>query len=311
MDSDDKKTVENNVIQFQISSNDAYDLLKIRAAQEVEKHVFETIKHKYRTWFFIVSGSIAVAGFFGYNTFSDYISKTISDSVERVVKQRVEKPLLRLEGHIDKTIESGMYAKYVGDQGRETMSRIEYDAKKTFSVLNESAAAVQENLSQLQDQLNSQNMAIERTRSYMTDLITNQKTEIFISDNTSEYEIIPIDNNNINNIKAIVILRLENIPIAETIRLQFHLFAQPPPSYDSYRNIVFFGWGDNIKALKDHPIYIYYSADSQATGKLGNIFRRSDGIYAGNIKIISLPIQSPKDLFSQINNLIITDVRVK
>lgn len=304
MSTDDQQSKEYKHEIFKISHEDAYNLLKIRAMQEVEEEVFDRFRQYYRKWLLIGSVTIAIAGVAGYKMFVDYMDRKINASVDSTVQQRVERRISKLEDQIDKTYESGIYAKVISEHGRETISRTESESRKMLSSIQETSMNVKNSLDVLQKQLNSQDVEIKKTRVFITDLYKNINTEIFNSDNTSTFQVVQFDN---TTKRGLVILRLQKVPIPQSVRLQYHIYAQPPNSYGGYRNLVFFIWGEDIKALKDKQLYIFYSADSSAIEPIGYLSRRADGIFAGNMKIINLPVRSYEESLAEINKLMKMD----
>lgn len=108
-------------------------------------------------------------------------------------------------------------------------------------------------------------------------IFKNQIVESLDSSQNDRIRIIKVNEN-----FAFVLIRLNEIPIPDTVQLQWHVFDQPAGSYSMIDNMLLFNWADDIKKLETKTFTIrYIAANPLNLPKLE--FREKDGyLYIGN-----------------------------
>lgn len=142
---------------------------------------------------------------------------------------------------------------------------------------------VRDSLVNLNVALKKQQKDLVTLQNKMKSLFESFKTESFKIENNSKTRIIELSEN-----MALVIIRLESVPIPESVKLQYHIYSQPPNSYWVEKNIVFFSWGDRVSKLNKEFSYVSYAADSSADPPLGEITEKNKKIYAGDELIFEM-----------------------
>jgi hypothetical protein len=77
-----------------------------------------------------------------------------------------------------------------------------------------------------------------------------------------------------------VLLLLQSVPIPSTLQLQFHIFAQPPNSYFTIKNLVIFGWSDPPEVLKTQQLSASYFPDSSDKDIIHSLSEHDGRIFA-------------------------------
>jgi hypothetical protein len=76
---------------------------------------------------------------------------------------------------------------------------------------------------------------------------------------------------------AIVFMLLKNVPIFQTVQLQWHVATQPKYSYSLRGNVLVFNWGDPAENLKQHPLVVSYVPDPTYHGAIYSALSVKDG----------------------------------
>jgi hypothetical protein len=83
-----------------------------------------------------------------------------------------------------------------------------------------------------------------------------------------------------------VVMKLNQVPINETVKLRYHIYQQPHQSFVIYKNLIFLRWGDAEEKLKDKKFDIEYVADPTQRNKKAISDVKEDGVlYVDGIKV--------------------------
>jgi hypothetical protein len=109
------------------------------------------------------------------------------------------------------------------------------------------------------------------------------KAAVFHFSDTNSFQVLATNGNS-----TLIAFILPEIPINNSVRLQYGVYAQPPGSYWSTENVVFFNWGESLDNLKSKPVYAWYVADSSRTNSLREIRFEDRKLYADGKLILDL-----------------------
>jgi hypothetical protein len=280
---DDVSRAESKDRVIEIRGDDAYELLQVRAIQNVETAVLQRLRQAAAVLGILVTLATVVAAVFGLSSLSNYVQTTVAAAVERAVQQRVDQRLGKLEERIDLTLEKGVLAKGTSEQALATIQKVEDQvtaSSRAVKSVSEAAGSVHGTLNQLRSDISKQQKDMELTRTQLADLFASLRTEVHDVVNSKKLQLVPAGPK-----RAILVVRLDATPVRGSVRLQWHLFAQPPNSYAINKNVLVFNWGDDVPKLTTQQLYVSYAADSTATERLGDLASRSDGIYAGEVRV--------------------------
>lgn len=261
------------------SSEETYELIRIKTIENIENEIKERLFSKLKIWGLIFTVAIGVAGFLGFTNFWNTISRTIDDSVNSEVEKRIGPRILKLENRIDDSWESSILAKSTNQRLIETSENVETQILKSNQSIKQTTnlnETVKDSLTRLQNQIKTQDVELSRLKAQMVNLFESFKTESFIIENNKKTRILAV-----NEKVTLVIIRLESIPIEGSVKLQWHLYSQPPNSYFLNKNIVYFNWGDPIDNLSKHQAHVSYAADPTDNNVLGDLREVNGEIFAG------------------------------
>jgi hypothetical protein len=69
--------------------------------------------------------------------------------------------------------------------------------------------------------------------------------------------VVPPPDNGLVHV-SVVYLLLRAVPIQGSVQLQYHVFAQPPNTYFSVKNVMVFIWGESPDNLKNKQFSVSY-----------------------------------------------------
>ncbi len=93
------------------SNEETYDLLRIKAIQNIEKEVESKIISGIKSWGAGIGIAVGIAAFLGFTSIWGLISSNIQESVNEEVSSKVENRLLKFENKIDQLTESSILAR--------------------------------------------------------------------------------------------------------------------------------------------------------------------------------------------------------
>lgn len=73
------------------------------------------------------------------------------------------------------------------------------------------------------------------------------------------------------DLKTVILFELEHAPIPQTMRLQYHIYAQPPGSFFNNGNVVMFRWGDSVEKTREKSYSMSYVPDPTKKGRKGDL----------------------------------------
>lgn len=268
------------------SSEETYELLRIKTIQNVESDIKERLFSKLKLWGLVFTIAIGLAGFLGFTSFWNLISSTIDNSVDTEVEKRISPQLLKLENRIDDTWESSILAKSANQKIKETSENVELQIQKSNENIEQTMrlnGVVKDSIASLQYLITSQNKELDRLKTQMVSLFNSLKTESFKIENNSKTRVI-----NLSEKETLVIIRLESIPIEGSVKLQWHIYSQPPDSFFINKNVIYFKWGDPASKLNTKQTYVSYAADPSDNNLLGELKEVNGEIFAGESKIFGI-----------------------
>ena len=83
---------------------------------------------------------------------------------------------------------------------------------------------------------------------------------------------------------AYVLFVLEDVPIPNTVELQYHIYTQPNGSFSTFDNVVLFNWADSVSKLEKKPFYLRYVADYGRANEKTKVFVK-DGYLVAKDKL--------------------------
>ncbi|MFX0557133.1 hypothetical protein ACOCEA_10050 [Maribacter sp. CXY002] len=278
-----------------LSAQDRYDLLRLKAIQDVDSGLIDKYSRKIKIYSIAASIIVVIFGYLGYNNIQDLVSSEVNKTVNKTVDEEVTKtitPILdRIQTRVDNSWESSILAKNAADRISETSRTVESQiskSQKSIEITSELNSVVKDSLKTLIDLLNEQNTELDRLKIQMSNLFNSMKNETFRSSNENKYRVVKIDEE-----FAIIVFKLDAIPIPESVKLQYHIYAQPYEAFEINKNIIILRWGDNLKNLDKHDFYISYIQDPTAEKPYDDLKQEEGWIKAGDSLIFKVWQDSP------------------
>lgn len=173
------------------------------------------------------------------------------------------------------------------DQQQQELRNIQEDVKDAQGELktqqNEVSSA-QADVKHAQQQIELAQEAVEQTRSALNEqqkdltdvqylvrnLFSKTESELFWHKDTNKMFIVAPPPEKMG-CEAIVVFELSQVPIKQSVRMQYHVYTQPPRSFQVSKNIIMLRWGDNVEKLRKKPFYITYVADHRRSHEVVNL----------------------------------------
>jgi hypothetical protein len=248
----------------QLTAKEIYQLTEIKILQEIESKFFEALTRKARFWGITVAIAAFVAGAFGVSSFWSQIHSFIQSTAKNEVDQRLASEFPRLESRIDETFQSGILAKNASDKATQTLDSMTQSLAKMNASLTELQShtdIAKTNWQDLEGQIVQQSADIARLETILKGWFKNSKTDMFDFSKDPLYVCAVSTNGS----RTLVCFALSSIPVEGSLRLQYHVFAQPPGSFWNHKNLVFFVWGESLDNLRSHQCFASYVADPTMT----------------------------------------------
>ncbi len=112
---------------------------------------------------------------------------------------------------------------------------------------------------------------------FITSIFKNQKVE---SIKHSQFDKIQIVKR--NDKSAFVIIKLDEMPITETIELSWYIYDQPAASYSAFHNMVLFNWADDVSKLKTKNFTLRYVSSNPLNLPKLNFRKENEFLFVGN-----------------------------
>src|SRR5262249_21304728 len=117
------------------------------------------------------------------------------------------------------------------------------------NALQPEMSTIREQLTKTSDELKKQQQTLASSENFVREVFSTHRTDIFRVDkpfdmNYATEAAIPPEK------RSVVLLLLSSVPVPQTLQLQYKIFAQPPNSFFTIRNLVVFSWGDPLGNLK-------------------------------------------------------------
>jgi hypothetical protein len=279
--------------------------LKDKHVAEVE--LFESAAErlfKYGKWFSTAVAlpiALFLAGltFFGLKKVHDINS--LAARVDKEVKPKVESALHNADEASNKAIQAEQTAEQVTTDvnkqlasARGVTAKVETLSHQVNALESQTATSVtaatkriesqlkelDQRVSEAQSQINEQQKKLTDTGELVKSLFANSHVEQFNETVVGRYIVREGDN------RRVVYMLLTDIPIPQSVQIQFHIFTQPRNSYVVSRNVVIFFWADPAESLKQHPLLVSYVADPNAQEKpFKTLLLNKDRVFADSVQL--------------------------
>lgn len=140
---------------------------------------------------------------------------------------------------------------------------------------------VQANIMDMQNDLESQQKTIFNINERMAAFLKEGKTFIFDQpDVNSKYKILTLKER-----EHIIFILLDQVPIWQTLQIQWFIYVQPKRSYVIRGNLLIFRWGDDLQKLNEKPLEVTYVPDPLAKPKFNSLDKVDNQIFLDGKKI--------------------------
>jgi hypothetical protein len=132
---------------------------------------------------------------------------------------------------------------------------------KTASEIQPKMVAMQNQLTQATSDIQAQQKVISSSEEFVKQVFSSHKIDYFmmaVLPAATRYATIAAPSGGKN---SVVFLLLDSAPVAQTLQLQYKVFAQPPNSYITVHNLVIFFWGEDLNNLKGQQLSAAYFPD--------------------------------------------------
>ena len=140
---------------------------------------------------------------------------------------------------------------------------------QSASELQPKMTAMQKQLTQATSDIKAQQSVISSSEEFVKQVFSSHQTDMFIIADppaSPRYATVGAPAGGKN---SVVFFLLTSAPIAQTLQLQYKVFAQPPNSYITIHNLVIFFWGEDLKNLKDQQLSAAYFPDKSDKKLIG------------------------------------------
>lgn len=144
---------------------------------------------------------------------------------------------------------------------------------KRSSEASQAITKAQDRIVGAQGEIDSQRKDISDVKYLVRGLLSATETEVFNEEDEKRYVVTPVTG---DTAQAVAIFVLKDVPFKDSVRVQFHVWPQPPNSYSVSGNLIIFRWGESIEsikgeALKKRHFYVEYIADPNKAGEANEI----------------------------------------
>jgi hypothetical protein len=158
----------------------------------------------------------------------------------------------------------------------QTTTKVTSATKRIEQQVNE----VDQRVSDAQARISETEQKLTDTGELVKSLFASSRVEEF--DETMVGHYIVREGNN----RRVIYMLLKEIPIPQSVQLQFYISTEPRNSYFTINNVVIFFWGDPPEVLKQHPLLVSYTADPNAKEKPFHTLEiRKDLIFADSVQL--------------------------
>lgn len=264
--------------------------------RESAVRIFEKVTGWARTFAWVFTILILPLAAVGIYKWSDLYS-TINAAKKSVTELQAE--VVRTAGDKEKTIEAtAAEAQHNVNSISSDATRVGRDvvnaavaakaqiSEQTAAVQNDidglrkeigSASTLQPELTSIREELARQQKQFSSSESFAKSVFSSHRVEFFDPGQppSARYRILPRKTGQ----GATVYLLLDKPPVAETLQLQYHVFAQPRNSFFSIHNLVIFNWGDPAPSLTKQ-VSISYFPDPSDKEVIKTLSDKDGRIYA-------------------------------
>lgn len=171
----------------------------------------------------------------------------------------------------------------------------------TVEVIQKQLKSQQENLSKTQEgfsiaqqRIEEQQKKLENIELLVKNIFERTKNEVFSYTEDKDRMVIL----EYNEQHATICFKLSEVPILQTIRLQYHVFAQPTDAYDIHNAILIVNWGADIKQIEKERFYVTYIPDPTKAGVTSDVTIKDQMIYIDGRPVSILYGKKPAKSFS-------------
>lgn len=203
-----------------------------------------------------------------YNTTTEQVRKELIDTTAAVESQQAA--LTAAQHILDARLSNA-----------DDAQRIISEDQSKLAALADQLATAQGGIMDSQQSLSDQQKALVDPIELAKRVFGTTTTEMFSYGDTNRMSAIEMPGG-----KYLVFFNLSHIPIFNTVRIQYHIYAQPPPAHFQMGNsTIGFSWGDSFEKLKDKQFYVSYAIASLDTNSLSRFGTTEDGkiVIDGNV----------------------------
>lgn len=154
---------------------------------------------------------------------------------------------------------------------QEDLTKVQNSVLETHKKFTKNADLASEAIEKAKREIAASKVELERQNQEIIDvqvlvrgLFSEMVTEGFVEPDSQRYFIVKEPNIKREGTTAVLVFELEHVPIKSSVRLQYHVYAQPPGSYLVSQNLILFFWGENPDHVTKKPFYVEYVPDSSA-----------------------------------------------
>ncbi len=273
-----------------LSRTEVRELTQLKELREIEAKFFTRLKHRAKPWVFAVSLALLIGGLLGYSNTRTFVEslvqKTVESKVDKLAEERfedMEERIQQLAVRIDRTweagIEAGLIARRVGEDADITLAKARESVDSTRARTQRIQAESQQlsgEMAALAERVNAQEEELARIEKMQDGLLERIRTERFSVGDSGRIATLSSPR---EGGPTIVAMRLEAVPISGSVKIQFHLYNQPPTSFQLASNVVLFRWDPSVDQLKSHALFVSYFADNTTEPKFSAVSSNEDGIF--------------------------------
>ncbi len=145
--------------------------------------------------------------------------------------------------------------------------------KEMLAASSQSASAIagaEKTIIEAKVDIEKQRADIRDVKHLVSGLLSSMQTEAFSEVDGSRLIVLALDGKKQGEVNAHIFFLLKHVPFRDSVRLKFHLFDQPPSSYQVSSNVILFNWAGSPNELKNDSLklkqfYVEYIPDKETS----------------------------------------------
>lgn len=138
----------------------------------------------------------------------------------------------------------------------------------------------QNDLNEALEKIQLQQKQLDSFDAQIKELYAGQKSESFRFSDNEKFAFINMGERN-----TVVYFELEEIPIKNSITIQYYVYLQPSSAYLTKNNVVLFIWNGSTEELKTKYFRISYFPDKNNKDKHYDLRRSGENVYIDNVSV--------------------------